>query len=147
MNQLEFIRDVIYNLKHEYGSFAMFRKLVPVAFDPKTGQQSFTEYNFNISRIIPLPVEERQRWWRQLGVLKVGNIEYGDEEFLIDSRDVPSGFTIEAGMQMFFNSRRFQIKTVENYTHAFRVVGTVVTNTQKTITMNVADELGLEGSV
>lgn len=147
MSQLDFIQDVIYNLKHEYGSFATFRKLAPVGYDPKTGEQSFTETSFSISKIIPLPTEERQKWWRQLGVQQVGNIDYADVEFLVDSRDIPSGFTLEPNLQMIFNGKLFVLKTAENYTHAFRIIATAVFERPKSITMKVSDELGLEDGV
>lgn len=143
MNDLVFIKDNIYHLKHEYGSAAVFVKRIVGSLNFETGQQSSTEDRFNIPKVIPLPVEERQKWWRSLGVQKVGNVDYGSEEFLVDSGDIPAGKSIEQGMELQFNGRIFEIKTAENYNYAFRVIATAIFNKTKTVSISVGDTVGL----
>lgn len=143
MNDLIFIKDNIYHLKHEYGSPAVFIKRIIGTVNFATGKQTSTSDSFNIGKIIPLPIEERQKWWRSLGLQKVGNVDYGDEEFLVDIGDVPSGKSLETGMEMQFNGRQLEIKTAENYTYAFRIVATQIFNKTRTLEIAVGDSIAL----
>lgn len=114
-----FIKDVIYGLKIEYGTNMLIGRWNGT-MNPRTGMKDFDRIVTKLAKAIPLPVTMRQQFLKSLGVLKAGNLEFGDREILIDTDDldvtpVPGDFTV---YKNFFGD----IKSVENYGQAIILI-------------------------
>lgn len=82
-----FTSDVIYHLKHEYGERIIVKRDT-VSTNYTTGAKTSDSEIFIIQNAILLPLDKRFQFLRSLGVQKLGYLEPGEREFLIDKDDL-----------------------------------------------------------
>jgi hypothetical protein len=116
MNDLIFIRDVIYGLKQEYGSEGYIVRQTEV-IDLSTGVKTPTDvFRVFVPKMVLLPFS----WRKKFGVQSKGGIEYvGSQEILVDKSDLPAGITLETGDFINAKGQRVDIGEVNNFEFAF----------------------------
>lgn len=118
MSDLDFIADVIYDLKHEYGETIIVGSKT-TNFDAKTGNQNATITEFTIKRAIPLPWNVRQFFARFREGRKEGFLNVGERQILIDIADIPKGATVPTiNGYIKYNGTYSDIVSVESYEYA-----------------------------
>jgi hypothetical protein len=121
MSDLEFIKDVIYGLKQEYGEPATVRRESRTV-NPDTGAVTKTNVDFGISLAIPLPLNLRAAFMKTVGISRMGYLEPGQREVLIDKDDIPTGNKIEPHDRIIFKERIEEIIKTDDYEFAMILV-------------------------
>ncbi len=121
MNDLEFIKDVIYGLKQEYGQLAEIRKETRVV-NPDTGVVTPTYESISIPLVIPLPINLRAAFMKTVGISRMGYLEPGQREVLIDKDDMPAGKIIEIHDRILFGTKEEEIIKTDDYEYAMILV-------------------------
>jgi hypothetical protein len=121
-NQTRRIRSAIYTLKRLYGGTIYVYKKGLHATDITTGVKTSTGREVHkIDRAVIMPVKlERQQ--RQTTSIVASDSEFvyggffdsGARWFLIDPRDLPSGFEIDQDDYIIYNGKRYEIETIED---------------------------------
>lgn len=117
-NDLIFIKDIIYGLKHEYGTAGVIVRQTE-SFNIKTGQKTFVDvFRVNAGKVIFLPFS-----WRKFIAQKgKGGIQtVGTQEILVDKDDLPASIKIKAGDFLNAKGQRIDIGEVDDYEYAFIV--------------------------
>jgi hypothetical protein len=112
----DFIKDVIYNLKMEYGEEAVVHK-TSKAMNLNTGIISSTTTDLKVSKAIPLPINIRAFFARAVGISKMAYLEPGQREILIDLVDFPNGIEIHDQVQFGTNPPE-EIQRIDKYPFA-----------------------------
>lgn len=98
MNDLAFISDVIYQLKHEYGDVLTLEYLVSEVQDVTTGQNSDrTIVTARIARAITMPTQVSMAFIRSLLQSKGLSVPQATTQVLIDRKDIPLTIGFELG--------------------------------------------------
>jgi hypothetical protein len=98
-NDLRFIKEVIYDLKRDYGGPIDIYQNVVGETDFKTGEKTITKRHWIVRRAIRLPRNiHRDAIYSATGntLFAYGNvIELADRNIIIDWRDLPAGFNFK----------------------------------------------------
>lgn len=116
MNDLIFIKDVIYGLKHEYGVPGIIVRQSETV-NAATGAKTFIDvFRVNVGKVIFLPFS----WKKFLAQKDKGGIQsVGTQEILVDRSDLPAGIKIKVGDFLNANGKRIDIGGVDDYEYAF----------------------------
>ncbi len=98
---MTFISDVIYGLKQEYGKPAIFRTRTETT-DLETGAITYSNSDFTVPLVIPLPETLRQSFTRLINPQRAGYLKQGEREILIDKADLIN--EINLNHQMILNN-------------------------------------------
>lgn len=121
MSNLQFIADVIYGLKVEYGEPIVVGSHV-FTIEQQTGQKTDNPITFPICMAIPLPENLREAFLKSVGIKKEGMLEAGQRQFLIDKADIPIGMSIVKGGYIQFAGKTADIQKVDDYLHAVTLI-------------------------
>jgi hypothetical protein len=121
MSDLDFIKDVIYGLKQEYGQQATIRHETRTV-NPDTGASTSTNVDFGIPLAIPLPLNLRAAFMKTVGISRMAYLEPGQREVLIDKDDIPADKTIALHDKILFGARVEEITKVDDYEYAMILV-------------------------
>jgi hypothetical protein len=121
MNQLRFIRQVIYKLKRRYGQpIHLLYRTSTATVDLATGVKSVPHDVVRIRRAVCLPLMLDRTFYYDLTFIATNkNFTYGghtdraQQSFIIDTRDLPKDFKITVGMWIVHDKQRFDIQTAE----------------------------------
>jgi hypothetical protein len=98
-NELRFIKEVIYDLKRDYGGPIDIYQNVVGETDFRTGEKTIEKRHWKIRRAIRLPRDiHRDAIFSATGntLFAYGNvIELADRNIIIDWRDLPAGFNFK----------------------------------------------------
>ncbi len=117
-----FIRRTLYSLKRQYGSRGDIYKLVSVDTDYETGVETVSKTVNIVRKCIVLPVKiarEISKTISQISSNKMfvygGTYDAGTRMFIVDTRDLPTDFEFTNDDWIVYNSRRYDIKTIEEF--------------------------------
>lgn len=116
MNDLDFIADVIYGLKLEYGKTLTFKDETR-QIDALTGAVTSTpQADIIVPLAIPLPINMRAAFLKAVGINRMGYLEPGEREILIDNTDL-AGADPQSLLHRYIitGSKKEEITKVEDY--------------------------------
>lgn len=121
MNQLRFIRNVLYRMKRRYGLPANLIKIISEVVDLETGVKTLTRDNLQLSRVIILPSTIKREFFYDLAFI-TGNKDftYGgstladSRKFIIDQEDLGS-WVLAVGDGIIYNGKRYEIQEVDEF--------------------------------
>lgn len=125
MSNLSFISDVIYGLKIEYGE-PMIVGTHNWTTNQQTGVKTDSPTTYMIGMVIPLPENLRESFFKSIGAKLEGRIQKGQRIFLLDKADVQSPM-IEGRSWIEFDSKKYDVQTVDDYIHGLIVTCQAVT--------------------
>lgn len=143
-SQFRFIRRALYNLKRQY-SMPITVCTSTINADYETGIQSETLTKYEVARAIVLPTREVRNFMPDLQSInpyRVGAI-YDTQlrRIIIDRRDLPITFEPTKNDFIFFNSKRYEIKQIEDYEHKEALV-ILIDMTRGAPILDVIDVIG-----
>lgn len=114
------IRQALYVLKRNYGSTVTLYTLVSASTDYTTGVKTVSQTPLVIRRCIVLPVKMQREVSQGIAAISAnkefaygGSYDVGTREFVIDSRDLPAGTSIQQDDWLLYNDRRYELKSIE----------------------------------
>lgn len=121
-NNPRFIKHVLYALKRKFGQEIEFIFKVTSTADSRTGKITVTKDSFNIRRGILLPSQlEKEFTYNLTFIASNKNFTYGglydttERRVILSENDLPNQFTPEIGQTLIFESRRWDIKKVQEF--------------------------------
>lgn len=153
-----FIRRTLYSLKRQYGSRVDVYKLVGVGTDYETGVKTVNKTVNVVRKCIVLPVKiarEVSRTISQISANKAfvygGTYDAGTRMFIVDTRDMPTNFEFTNDDWIVYNSRRYDIKTIEEFEQhtAWTIVAKEVAGVrpEQVLFAHVTDQLSMSQEV
>lgn len=131
MSDLDFIADVIYGLKNEYGLPMTFgRKTSSVNL--QTGVKVDTIDSFPIALAIPLAENIREQFVKSISGRREAFLQTGQRQILVDTSDIPVGKSIDPEGFVDYDGGRAEINKVENYKYGLIVTVTQVSGVSPT---------------
>jgi hypothetical protein len=131
-NLIKFIRRCVYQMKHEYGGNITLYLLDAVATDYQEGTKTESHTSYPITRAIVLPLRIKREVIQTISMISAnkkfvqgGTFDSGTRTFIIDRRDVPTVTSIRNDDWIVYNSKRYEIKWVDEFEQqtAWVVVG------------------------
>jgi len=118
-NNLRFLKDVLYRLKHSFGQKIRLHNQINNGIDYTTGKKTTTLQEYDINRAIVLPTNlDRNFYYTMVSA----NFKYGGEivegatQIVIDAKDLPSGIEISVdNWYVTIDGLRYQLKQIEKY--------------------------------
>lgn len=115
------IRQTLYVLKRAFGSTVTLYKLVSASTSYTTGTKTATSTFTCIPRCIVLPAKIQREVIATVAAMSInrnfagmgGSVDTGLREFVIDARDLPSGYYISLEDWIVYDNRRYEIKNIE----------------------------------
>lgn len=153
-----FIRRTLYSLKRQYGSRVDIYKLVGVNTDYETGVKTVDKTVEVVRKCIVLPVKiarEVSKTISQISSNKMfvygGTYDAGTRMFIVDTRDMPKDFEFTNDDWIVYNSRRYDIKTIEEFEQrtAWTIVAKEVSGVrpEQVLFAHVTDQLSMSQEV
>ena len=153
-----FIRRTLYSLKRQYGSRVDIYKLVGVNTDYETGVKTVDKTVEVVRKCIVLPVKiarEVSKTISQISANKMfvygGTYDAGTRMFIVDTRDMPKDFEFTNDDWIVYNSRRYDIKTIEEFEQrtAWTIVAKEVSGVrpEQVLFAHVTDQLSMSQEV
>jgi len=118
---IDWIADVIYGLKMEYGQPITFRKKTTSSTNYDTGQVTKTVTSKYIENAVPLPLNLRKAFLKTVGINKVAEVASGEFEILVDKVDL-DGLVPEANDQVQAYGDTTTIIRTEDYSQAYILI-------------------------
>lgn len=123
MNQLRFIRDVIYRLKRAYGQRVDIYHQSAESVNYQTGAKTVTKQKWSVRRVVVFTADMVRKHAYDLSYIAAnknftygGTFELGTRFFLFDGRDIPSDCAIEVeNWYLIYDHARYEIKHLEKY--------------------------------
>jgi len=154
MNQLAFIKRIIYRLKRRYGSPINICWRTSSTVDRATGQKTVTKRGLRVERIIVLPsVIHREFSYDLAYIAAAKNFTYGgffdtsERRFIVDTRDLPTDFEIKVGYWFVYDGKRYDVKQVERFeeNRAFFITGkqSEANDLENVIEVSIVHEISL----
>jgi hypothetical protein len=113
------IRRTLYNLKRQYGSTIEVHQQLEASTNLTTGVKDQKQLITRIQRAIVLPTQLARETNQAISVIAAnkafvygGTYDIAARTFIIDARDVQSGFAITLDDWIAYDSRQFQLKTI-----------------------------------
>lgn len=120
MNNLVFLRRLLYDLKRKFGYEGAIYRTTPGSTDLESGDKSVTRVKYSIDRVVVLPFRAESLGFYGSALLKAGReFSYGgfqDQDLkhvLIDGQDLPAGFEIRQDDSFVYQHKKFEIVKVE----------------------------------
>lgn len=119
MNQLAFIKPLLYQLNRNYGVSATFYREGPQTVNNITGRVTVTRTKYWVRRLIRLP--DRKTRTAQYSIPLVhssrhfvlgGNYDISDREIIIETKRLPTGFIPAIGDNIVCDHVKYVIKSV-----------------------------------
>ena len=107
------VKDTIYSLKQDYGVPIVAVKLLTNSLNLETGAQTKTKTEYNINLAIVLPLKGRTQYLRTVGSQKVGLLDSGLREILIDSSDL--AVDLETTDYIVYKNQRADVIAFDRY--------------------------------
>ena len=124
MNNLIFIRRVIYSLKRRYGFPLDIYRILSTTTDRATGKKTQEKVKYYVKRGIVLPNQVQKRFAFDLAYLAANkSFTYGADyganlrDVIIDAKDLPKSFELTINDYIIYDHKRYQIKTFEIAEH------------------------------
>lgn len=122
MNQLRFIRDVIYNLKRDYGVKIKIINTLTSDVNRATGKKIVTRDIKIVQRAIVLPSRNQREFYYDLSFIAAnknftmgGYVDTDERKFIVDRRDL-KGMIISVGQSyLIYQDQRFDVKEVAEF--------------------------------
>jgi hypothetical protein len=123
MANVQHLRDILYQLKQDYGFAATLIKVSHEQTDSVTGQRSVTRSVVRIPKVVDLPSDTTRKFWYDMAFMKANtNFTYGAEQdvkskqIIIDKRDLRRQ-EIKETDYISIRHERFSIKKVYDLEH------------------------------
>lgn len=120
MNQLIFLRDLLYNLKREYGTQVEFFRTSNTTTNFKTGAQIADKFQFTLRKVIRLPADISRNFSYDLSFIAANkNFTYGGtydktvERLIVDAKDVVTNFMFDVEDYAAIGNKRYIIRKIE----------------------------------
>jgi len=117
-NRLRFIRRTIYRLKRQYGLPVDLYSQTLGATNLETGAKSSTLDKVVIKRAIVQPARNHRDFVYDLAYISAnkdfttgGFFDASDRRIIIDARDLPSSWVMDADQFVIYNNQRYDIKS------------------------------------
>ncbi len=124
MPNVQFIRDILYKMKQDYGVPVKYGILEKNSIDPLTGLNTVSKRVYAIKKAILLPTKLSRKFAQDIAYLAANkNFTYGalfDEKisiYMIDARDLPKSLVLNMDNFLFSKHERYVIKTAEILEH------------------------------
>lgn len=124
MPNIKFIKDMLYELKKDYGERVDYCLLIKNEINLETGINTVTKKVYPITRAILLPTKLQRKFIQDIAYLAANkNFTYGalfDENtsvYIIDRRDLPKNVDIDLNNFFINKHKRFVIKSVDILEH------------------------------
>lgn len=121
LNQLRFIKRLMYSLKRRYGVTVRFLKYTAYAVDPQTGTVTSTVANKLVRRAIAQPNTADRTFFYDLTMIASNkNFIYGaitdrnQRKLVIDREDVRD-WQVEVGQWFLLDGKRYEVSEVIDY--------------------------------
>lgn len=115
------IRNVIYQMKRQYGGDITLYKLVSAGTDRATGVKTETHTSVYISRAVVLPVNIRRELLQSISLISAnkqlvmgGSFDAGLRVFIIDRRDAP-GYDLSNDDWIVYDHKRYDIVSIDEF--------------------------------
>jgi hypothetical protein len=154
------IRQTLYVLKRAFGSTVTLHKLVTASTSYTTGTKTSSSTSISIPRCIVLPVKVQRDVIATISGMSTnktfsgmgGYVDTGLREFVIDARDLPTGYDICLEDWLAYDDHRYEFKNIErleqhtgwHITGKMVVSATTAKTTQVTQTLNFTESLDNE---
>lgn len=118
------IRNVIYQMKRQYGGSITLYRLISAATDRATGVKSETHESVYIKKAVVLPANVYREVIQSISQISAnkklvmgGNFDLGIRVFIIDRRDAP-GYTITNDDWIVYDHKRYDIDSIDEFEQA-----------------------------
>ena len=112
-NQLQFIRRVMYRMKRRYGAKIEYYRTGDLTVDETTGIATGSRTKLTLNKVVRLPdVNIRETMPLPRGVTREVRYDRSERDFVIDVKDLPSGFIPEVEDYLIMDGRRYNVKEV-----------------------------------
>jgi len=115
-------KAALYSLKRAYGAAVDVYKLDSTSTNPKTGIKAIVKSVVHIRRAAVMPAGLARKAVRGISLISAnkqlvegGTYDTFTRDFLIDRRDCPGLSELTADDWIVFDSKKFQIQSVEDY--------------------------------
>ena len=122
MNDLRFIKDILYTLKRAYGRPVNIVWRVSSTADLETGVKSVVQDSFSVDRVIVLPATTDRNFAYDLAYIASNkNYSYGGfydknrRRIVLERSDLPPDFEIKIGYFFIFEEARYEVKAIDNF--------------------------------
>lgn len=133
INSLGYIRELLYELKKDYGYTLDVYSDASYTVDPKTGIRTLVRTVVRIKKAILLPTTLARKFAYEHSYLAANRpFSYGAQydintrQVIVDVQDIPKDFEFIVDGSTVFESRRYQIKTAERFDHRLAYLLTLV---------------------
>jgi len=133
INSLGYIRELLYELKKDYGYPLDVYTNATYTVDPKNGARTTTRTVVRIKKAILLPSTLSRKFAYEHSFLAANRpFSYGAQYdintriVIVDVNDVPKDFEFIVDGSTVFESRRYQIKSAERFDHRLAYLLTLV---------------------
>lgn len=118
--RMRYIRNLLYQLKRQYGAKVTLYKLLAMTVDPKTGRKTYSRQVVKLDLAVVLPDVLARKFAYDYS-FRASNREFiyggqwsqGQRMMIIDGNDLPKDFTVEVEMSAVFQNTRYVVKTAE----------------------------------
>ena len=152
------IDQTLYMLKRQFGGTIDIYTLLSSNTDPRTGEVVDNKEVVNVDRAIILPARitrEVKKNISQISANKMfvygGTYDAGTRMFIVDTRDMPKDFEFTNDDWIVYNSRRYDIKTIEEFEQrtAWTIVAKEVSGVrpEQVLFAHVTDQLSMSQEV
>lgn len=128
MSQINFIRQVIYNLKRRYGVSVELHQISDSEVDLATGEKTIQQVVYKIRKAILLPRQFEKVDDSILGETRrrfVGLLVSNRRTIIIDMRDYPASYELGANDYVIISDCRYNLNSVEFFDHRLAAILTV----------------------
>lgn len=116
------IRQSLYSLKREYGAPIDIYKLVSTDTDVRTGMKTVVKTVTHIKRAPVLPARITRLVNQSISLISAnkqlvmgGTYDSSKRDFIVDRRDAPNLTQLTADDWIVYDSRKWQIETIEEF--------------------------------
>ena len=122
MNSLEFIANVIYQLKREYGGAVSIQRRTANTLNLETGKKTQTKDAIHVPLAIVLPTRLIRKFDYDLTYIASNkSFTYGGfydadfREFIFDAKDLPAGFAFNLDDALIYKHVRWELKELSAF--------------------------------
>jgi len=123
-NLNKLVRNVIYQMKRQYGGSITLYRLLSAGTDRATGVKTETHESVYIRRAVVLPVNVYREVLQSISQISAnkklvmgGSFDVGLRVFIVDRRDAP-GYTITNDDWIVYNHKRYDIDSIDEFEQA-----------------------------
>lgn len=123
-NTLVFVKQLLYNLKKDYGFSLDIYRVVTSSVDVTTGVKTVQREKHRIRRAVVLPAILARKFSYDLSYIAANkNFTYGGfydtntRIFIVDQVDLPKGFNLTEDDYVVYDTQRYEIRQFEALEH------------------------------